>query len=72
MTDFGIVNRRYSRLMKDCQWHNIDEIKETLNKPIKIIEDVLFFYGLFDFVEFDRTQKKVIIDQKVSELFQST
>lgn len=56
-------------LLKDNQWHNIREVVETLNQPEKTVEEVLRFYEKFDFIQFDRTRKKVLIDPKILELF---
>lgn len=55
-------------LLKDGQWHDISEIAKTLNRPERLIKEVLNFYERFDFIELDRMRKKVAIDQKMREL----
>lgn len=56
-------------LLKNRQWHDLREVTEILNQPEKTIEEVLNFYEKFDFIQLDRTRKKVIIDPKIRELF---
>ena len=56
-------------MLKDSQWHNIEEIAEALNQPEKPIEEILHFYEKFDFIQFDKMRKKVLIDPKIRELF---
>jgi len=56
-------------LLKDGQWHDISEIVTKLNQPEKPIKEILRFYKEFDFIELDRTKKKVVIDPKIRELF---
>ena len=55
-------------LLKDGQWHFINEISTTLNKPEEPIQEILRFYKKFDFIEFDAAKGKVQIDPKIKEL----
>ena len=56
-------------MLKDSQWYDIVDIAETLSQPEKLIKEVLHFYEKFDFIQFDKVSKKVIIDPQVRELF---
>ena len=56
-------------LLKDGQWHNVNEIMKTLNQEEELISRILYFYEDYGFIEFNKKRNKVVIDPKIKELF---
>ena len=56
-------------LLKDGQWHNVNEIMKILNQEEELISRILYFYEDYGFIEFNKKRNKVAIDPKIKELF---
>ena len=60
---------RLFELLKDGQWHHINEVAKALNLLEQPMEHVLHFFTKFGFVQYDLSRRKVAIDLAIKELF---
>jgi hypothetical protein len=56
-------------LLKDGEWHDLEEITEKAEIPQVKAEMVVSFLGEYDFIQINKDLKKVKLKQSILEFF---
>jgi DNA-binding IclR family transcriptional regulator len=58
------------QILRDGEWHNLDEVIEVLHLPEVNGRKILLFLREFGFVVFDKEERKVRIDREFQKFYE--